>query len=619
MKRCVILAMSIVLFAGFAVQAQEGSSTTTTTTTTTTRAKRRRAAAKPPGPSVESQLSEMQRAIAAQQEQVRQLSEQVQSRDQQIQQLQQRLDQSQATAADAQSKADAAASGAAKQDSAVMALNNDVSDLKLNSTNMAMTLQETQKNVTEQLESPLAIHYKGVTITPGGFLAAETVWRRAATGSDINTPFNSIPFPGSSQNDLSEFFASGRQSRLSMLTEGKIRNAKLSGYVEADFLSAGITSNNNESNSYSLRQRQAWGQAYLNNGWSFTGGQMWSLVTETKNGVDNRSEVLPMTIDPQYNVGFSWARQYGFRVAKDFGDKFWLAFSAENAQTTVGGEGSSANFVIGSAGSSGGLYNPSATYSFNWMPDFILKAVFQPGKTTHIELFGLTSQFRDRIFPGATATKPTAAGAYNDNGTGAGAGVNIRTDLFDKHVDAGIHFLGGQGIGRYGTAGLPDVFVRPDGVLVPIRSYQALGTLEYHNKKLDLYTNVGGEYAGRDSLSATKAIGYGSPLRSAAGCYTETVPGTAVSGAFPMSSNGFLPGALGSCNVDTRDIIEGTIGFWYRFYSGPMGRIQWGPQFSYIIRNAWTGVGGTGLVGNPSATEPMVLTSFRYYLPDPKW
>ena len=87
--------------------------------------------------------------------------------------------------------------------------------------------------------------------------------------------------------------------------------------MEADFLSAGVTSNNNESNSYTLRQRQAWGQAALDNGWTFTGGQQWSLVTETKKGMDNRTEALPMTIDPQYHVGFSWARQYGFRVVEE--------------------------------------------------------------------------------------------------------------------------------------------------------------------------------------------------------------------------------------------------------------------------------------------------------------
>ena len=37
------------------------------------------------------------------------------------------------------------------------------------------------------------------------------------------------------------------------------------------------------------------------------------------------SEAVPMTIDPQYTVGFSWARQYGARVVKNFGNKFWLA------------------------------------------------------------------------------------------------------------------------------------------------------------------------------------------------------------------------------------------------------------------------------------------------------
>ena len=94
-------------------------------------------------------------------------------------------------------------------------------------------------------------------------------------------------------------------------------SAKLSGYVEADFLSAGVTSNNNESNSYTLRQRQAWGQAALDNGFTITGGQMWSLVTETKHGMDNRTEALPMTIDPQYTVGFSWARQYGLRICQE--------------------------------------------------------------------------------------------------------------------------------------------------------------------------------------------------------------------------------------------------------------------------------------------------------------
>jgi len=552
-------------------------------------------------------------AIAAQQQQIEQLKQALTQRDQASQQAAQQAQQAQSTATDAQSKADQAAAQTSQQQEVVTALKSDVADIKQNSTNTALSLQETQKNITDALESPLALHFKGITLTPGGFMAAETVWRQKALASDINTPFNSVPFGASSQSDLSEFFGSGRQSRVSLLAEGKLKSAKLTGYVEADFLSAGVTSNNNESNSYTLRQRQVWGQAALTDGWSFTGGQMWSLVTETKNGVDNRSEALPMVIDPQYTAGFSWARQFGFRVAKDFGDKVWLAFSVENPQATLTAHGTTNNFLLGAAGTSGGLYNAfNGTYSFNPSPDFVLKAVFQPTKTIHAEVFGLVSQFRDRIFPcaGASATTPcdgatapTTLGAFNASTTGGGLGVNLRANLLNNHVTAGIHFLGGNGIGRYGTVGLSDATARPDGHLALIRSYQSLGTLEYHAKKLDIYSNVGGEYAARNwtlNPAGTAGVGYGSPLFADSGCSTETLP-----------TGSFVPGAASNCTGDTRNLVEGSIGFWYRFYKGPKGTIQWGPQFSYIVRNAWSGAGGL----NPHADEPMVLTSFRYYLP----
>ena len=283
--------------------------------------------------SVNAKLAQMQQALDDQQQQMNQLMQQVQTRDRRIDQLQQQVSQVQSTASQAQQKAEAASSQASQtqqQQSEVTALKTDVTDLKENLTNTAVSLQDTQKTVGE-LQSPLAVRFKGITITPGGFLAAETVWRQRGLASDVNTPFNSLPFPGSSASNLSEFFASGRQSRVSFLAEGKLKDVKMTGYVETDFLSAGVTSNNNQSNSYTLRQRQMWAQAAMH-GWSFTGGQMWSLVTETKKGVDNRSEALPMTIDAQYNLGFSWARQFGFRVAKDFGDKVWLAFSVENPQ-----------------------------------------------------------------------------------------------------------------------------------------------------------------------------------------------------------------------------------------------------------------------------------------------
>ncbi|HSY63672.1 MAG TPA: hypothetical protein VK829_03690 [Terriglobales bacterium] len=626
-KRGMALALTFAMAVGaFAAAAPQDTSTGSSAST------RKKPVARKSAPTVSTQLSEMKRAIDAQQQQILQLMNQLQSRDAAIQQLQQQVGQAQSAATQAEQKADTAVSQTSQAQQDVAAVHTDVADLKQNATSTALSLQETQKNLRSEIESPLAIHYKGITITPGGFIAAETVWRQHALGSDINTPFNSITFPGAAQSNLSEFFGSGRQSRISMLAEGKLSSAKLSGYYESDFLTSGITSNNNQSNSYGLRIRQAWAQAALNDGWSFTGGQMWSLITETKKGLDNRTEALPMTIDPQYNVGFSWNRQYAFRVTKNISNKAWFGFAVEDSQATLGGHGANNNFVLGEQGTSGGLYNPTANYSFNPSPDIVGKLAFEPG-WGHFEVFGVFTDFRDRIYPLATATKPSATGAFNNSAPDGGIGANIRGTIA-KHVDIGAHFLGGNGTGRYGSAGLVDVVARPDGVLVPVRNYQALGTLEWHSPRLDIYANVGGEYEERTAFlsSSGKGVGYGSTLFNNSGCGTETVPATTtvtVVTAPPAGSTttgtatipvpgsvgtpltgGFNPGGLSNCNGDTRDIIEGTIGFWYRFYSGPKGRLQWGPQYSYIDRNVWRGVGGT-----PNATENMFFTSFRYYLP----
>jgi hypothetical protein len=618
MKRVMALALALMCSA-FAAQAQQSTATATAKTT------RRKAAAAKTDSDVAAQLGQFKQALDAQQEQIRQLSQQLRSRDEQLQQLQQQLSQSQSAVSQAQSRADAAASQSADQQQTVTALKSDVADLKGNVTNSALALQETQKSIHEAVESPIALHYKGITITPVGFLAAETVWRQRALGSDVNTPFNSVVMPGANAAHVSEFFGSGRQSRVGMLAEGKLSMAKLSGYVEADFLSAGVTSNNNQSNSYTLRQRQMWGQAALNNGVSFTGGQMWSLATETKKGLDNRTEALPMTIDAQYAVGFSWARQFGFRVVKNFNNKFWLGGSIENAQGIFSASGQAQNFLLGSAGTSGGLYNPSATYTFNPSPDFIFKAAAEPG-FGHFEVFGVIRDFRDRIFPGATAATPTAAGAHNFSTTAAGFGANARVSVLKKHIDIGGHFLGGDGMGRYGSSGLADVTVNPDGTLALLKSAQGLGTLEFHYPKFDVYFNAGGEFVGRHFEFNGKgaAVGYGLPTANNSGCYLEVVPGqTPTAGQFPTSTSGFLPSNPANCTANTRNILEGVAGFWYRFYRGPKGTLQFGTQYSYFMRNTWAACGAAALTGpcveshitSPHGVENIVLTSFRYYIP----
>lgn len=615
MKRFLAVVLSTTLIGGVLMaQTQD----TTTTTTTTTKSPRRKAAPKKAGPTVSEQLNELKLAIEAQQQQIRQLGDQVQTRDQRIQQLEQRIDQSQSAATQAQSQANTVAAQTAEQQQTVVALKSDVTDLKTTATNNAMTLQETQKSIRDTFESPMAIHFKGITLTPGGFAAAESVYRNRALGAEA-TPFNSVNYPGSGQNQISEFYGSGRQSRISLLAEGKLHDVKLSSYYEADFLSGAVTSNNNQTNSYTLRQRQAWGQAAFNNGWTITGGQMWTLATETKKGVDNRTEAVPMTIDPNYTVGFSFARQWGLRVSKNFNNRFWLAASLENPQTIFAAGGNASNFAFGGPGVNGGLYPNLSNYSFNAMPDIIAKAVFEPG-FGHYEVFGIFSRFRDRVYPcveplsnpGVCFTgAPAAFGAYNSSKNAGGVGGNARW-TFAKKVDFGVHAVYGNGIGRYSASGLPDATVNPDGTLAALRSYQGLVTLEYHGKHLDVYANGGEDYIGRryqtDFFNAKlPTVGYGSPFFSDAGCYTETAP---------TSGAGFGFGAVGGCSGNTQSTIEGTFGFWIKPYNGPKGRMQFGPQYSYLVRNAWAGAGPTaGTFVSPHGVDNVIYTSFRYYLP----
>jgi hypothetical protein len=514
------------------------------------------------------------------------------------------------------------------------------------------------------------LRYKGITLKPGGFLAAEGVWRQGAETATVNSDFKTIPMPGASQAHLSDLEITGRQSQLNLMVEGKADTVRLRGYVEMDFLSAGVTSNDNESNSYTLRQRQAWGQAATDSGWEFTGGQMWSLVTETAKGTEPNTEVRPRTIDAQYNVGFSWARQGEFRVSKSLMDKkLTVAVSVENGETTFVGHGfaitnttttpggatgnavllttatSIGNTLIGNVGDTGGLQDNQANYSYNSTPDFVLKAALDPG-WGHYEIFGVVGTAKTRLFPCATAsvalpcingtTSPSAFGATNDTRTIGGIGLNAHAPLFNKHLDAGFHFLGGSGVGRYGTSTIQDVTFRPNGTLAAIKSYQALASLEWHaTPKLDIYAYVGGEYGGRTAYVnpvSGAGVGYGSPLFNNSGCRTETLPNSAntaltsvnlsgglagptKTGLSPTAYNGALPGALGNCTADTRNLIEGTLGFWYRFYNGPKGRLQSGVQYSYAVRNTWSGAENSEGIGGPAGRQNMVLTSFRYYLP----
>jgi len=581
---------------------------------------------------------------------VQSLKDALAAQQRQIQQLNQQLQQAQSAAADAVSKASAAQSQASQEQRTVNELKSDVADLKTVSTatpnnvqdnnaelkNAVLSLQdppqissgEPTQVLNPQMESPITIRFRGINITPGGYAAAEFVRRSRALGADLPTPFNSLTMPGASQSQLSEFFGSGRQSKSTVFVEGRVKNVDLSSYISGDFLSAGVTSTSTQTNGYTFRLRQAWAQAKFDNGWSFLGGQTWSLVTEDVKGIapdddmGKTNDVRPKTIDPSYNVGFNFARQFGMRLAKKINDKVAVAVAIENPQATLTTHGNVSNFLVGETGASNS-YNTTTNYSFNPSPDIIAKAAFDPG-FGHYEVFGLVDRFTDRVFPCVefasgsplcTATGATSAtGAHNASKEGGGVGASARWN-FAKYITFGLKGFGGSGIGRYAPGGLSDASTNADGTIHLIKNLQGLGSLEVKLKKLTIYSYGGVEYASRsyafDKLASKGAganVGYGAPTFNNSGCSTEVAPG----------SGGFAPGGTGTCTGDTRALIEGTLGFWYKFYSGPRGTFQYGTQYSYVTRNTWSGAGGlpTGSAGlEPNGLDGMVFTSVRYYLP----
>jgi Skp family chaperone for outer membrane proteins len=682
-----IMAVSLVaLPAALSAQA-DGSTPPVKKHTTTKKAARKKT---PPGPTVEEQIQSLRQEM---QGQIDNLKTDLADKDAQLKQAQQ-------TAANAQAAADRANAAASAQNQAVVenatavnTLQTTVTDLKGNQASLATTVSDETASIKKQIDNPTVLRYKGISLTPGGFAAGETVYRTKATGGDIPTAFSSLPYEGADAYSLSEFYGSARQSRITLLAEGKTSWGTLRGYYEADWLGTGTSSNANQSNSYVLRQRVIYGSAETNNRWKFAGGQMWSLATEDRIGISNDSAdiLTPLTIDPNYVTGFVWARQYGFRVVKSFNHAAF-GISAENPQLlyTASLAGNTPYSVLGSVGQNGGAYNatisacspstsivnytnqtvtvtggatgniPVPVYktvnscanvtniSFNYMPDVLAKAAFDPG-WGHYEIFGVFGMAHEMVYPGETtngnlygglkdivtgavvAPALSTAGAYNDKVVLGGIGGSLRVPIIPNKLTFGAKALYGQGTGRYGDSTLADVTANSWGGLARIENVNGLLTAEATpNPRLTLYLNYGGDYAGRtDSANpyattlgapsaaqnaagvwggtwkapSAAALGYGSRLLSNSACNSLAAPG------YNGSSTGYYPG--GSCGAQTRDVQEATGGWWYDIYKGDHGRFRQGFQYGYAVREGWSGASGIGAKG----IDNMFWTSLRYYLP----
>ena len=538
-----------------------------------------------------------------------------------VQELRSKVDTTASTQASTDAKVDSTQSLVQANQSQIQAVQTQVATVP------AMTKEQVNTQIAAAVQKEHhndKFYFKGITITPGGFLEAAGIYRSRFQGDDIASSF-AIPFPGQSHPaHVGEGRFSARQSRLSMLAEGAVdANTKLAMYTELDFQGAAQTSNSNQSNSYVPRIRNVYGTIDWNRGDSgihFLAGQNWSLLTMQSKGITPRAEVTPPQIDAQYVPGFAWARQPGVRIVGDFmNHKLWIGLSAENPQTTFGGTGVPAGVVsvlngqglssIGvtcpggatgttvtctvtnntqavPSGSFQQFYNGvGSTLSLNQVPDFIGKVAYEAnvsGHGVHVEGFGIYRTFTTHL----------DGTSVQNNAHSVGFGGSINVQVVPKVLDAQFSGLSGRGIGRYGSAGLPDVTFDKEGIIHPIYERMLLAGATLHaTPKLDVYGFAGEEREYQKLLDGGTA-GLGLTTANNTGCFIETATTATAS----------------TCAGNTRDIRQLTAGVWDKFYQGSFGRAQVGIQYSYTDRQLFAGLGGT-----PRTHNNMTFLSFRYY------
>lgn len=427
-----------------------------------------------------------------------------------------------------------------------------------------------------------------VSISLGGWVEADTIFRSRNTVGDINSSWAGIPLNNLPQAHQGEFRMTARRSRLSALIEGfPDEVTALRAYVEADFLGAAPTANSNESNSYNPRMRQFYATYDRSDaGFHLLFGQAWSLLTQEKIGIVPREELIPITIDQGYVPGFVYTRSPQIRLAKDFNQKIWLGISLENPQTTfvVGpnGTGLPAGTTVVTTLPGASQLNPTANYSSDVAPDMVVKAAFDPGYG-HYELFGLGKLIKTQV--------ATVGSGTNKITWGGGAGGSfIVPVLAGGLLQLQGSVLAGAGIGRYGVGQLPDATVGRHGQASPIPEVEAMfGAIAHPTPTLDIYSYIGTERESKRAFTVgSTGFGYGSPLYSNAGCDIELSPL--------------------ACTGNSSALTGGAIGFWWRFLHANYGTMMAGASYTYVRKNVFQGIGGS-----PTANEQVFMTSLRYY------
>jgi len=307
------------------------------------------------------------------------------------------------------------------------------------------------------------------------------------------------------------------------------------------------------------------------------GGQTWSLITPGRTGISPLPANIFFTqdIDVNYQAGLVWGRIPELRFVFRPTNKVAAALALDSPEQYIGGSsgGPTVTFPTALSGLGGTQLNNGNTTlgTPNALPDFIAKIALDPTSRFHFEVAGLVRYFKvwnSLPVPGGTTFSKV----------GAGGSVNLNVELF-KGLRVLTNNFWADGGGRYIFGQVPDLIVRADDTLSPIKAASTVSGFEFNHRSSLLYAYYGGIYAYRNLALDTNGlspIGYGVPTSSSQNRYVQ----------------------------------EETIGFNQTIWrNASYGALNFMGQYSHVIRNPWA------TLTPANAQVDMVFLNLRYTLP----
>jgi hypothetical protein len=301
---------------------------------------------------------------------------------------------------------------------------------------------------------------------------------------------------------------------------------------------------------------------------------MFSLLTPVRSDIQPApSDALTtQAVDTNYVAGLVWDRSPSVRAVYRPNAAWSLAASIENPEQQVGsvvrfpaslGSVLTTQYNTGS----GELRTPNAA------PDTIGKVAWNRkfgNRTLHLDA-GAVFRFFRSYDPSNISQHKTALGV--------GGNLNVTVDLTRALRLVGQGYLSSGG-GRYIGGLLPDVIVRPNGDISPVKSHSWVGGIEgAMSRRLSAFGYYSGLYGSRNTAIDTNG-----------------------------SQIGF--GYSGS-NSSRRLTQEWTGGWAQTLWNGEdAGSLQYAAQYSYLMNRPWWQ--GTG---PRFSNAHMVLCQIRYNLP----